>query len=120
MTNHFVILAIASHVGGNIDDDNTAWFEVVDRSSQKTKIIVNVLNNIHEQHKIVGFEQCPISIKNVINKNTSFALCRHLQGTPVKIASVYREPQVSLEQLTNNSVATPDVECFLDGMPDSG
>src|SRR5436305_2233391 len=119
MTDHFVILAIESHMGWNIDDDNTAWFKVFDRGSRKAKIIVNVLNDVHKQHKIVGFEQRRISIKYVIKKNTSFSICRHFQGTPVKIAPVYREPKISLDQLTDNPMTTPDVECYLDGLPDS-
>jgi len=63
MTDHFVILAIESHVGGNINDDNTAWFEVFDGNSQKTKVIVNVLNDVHKQHKVVGFEERRVSIE---------------------------------------------------------
>src|SRR3954452_19457080 len=119
MTDHFVIPAIESHVGWNIDDDNTAWFKVFDGGSQKAKIIVNVLNDVHKQHKIVRFEQRRISIKNVIKKTTSFSISRHFQGTPVKIASVYREPKISLDQLTDNPKTTLEVECFLDGMLDS-
>src|SRR6267378_436375 len=120
MTDHFVILAVEGHVGGNVNGDETTWFEVLDRGSQKAKIIVNVLNDVHKQHKIVGFEQCRISLQNVINEKTSFALCRQFQGALVKVASVYSEPQVSLEQLADNPVPTSDVECFLDGVPDSG
>src|SRR5215831_15817008 len=120
MTDDFVIFAIESHVGRNINGDNTAGFEMFERGAQKTEIIIKVLNDIHKKNKVVGFEQCRISIKNVINKDTSFAACRHLQGTPIKIASVYREPQVTLDQLTDNPVTTPDLERFFDGMPYSG
>src|SRR4030095_5330798 len=120
MTEDFVIFAIENHVGRNINGDNTAGFEMFERGAQKTKIIVKVFNNIHKKEKVVGSEQCRISIKNVINENTSFAVCRHLQSTPIKIASVYREPQVTLDQLTDNPVATPDLERFLDGTPYSG
>src|SRR5262245_28605080 len=120
MTDDFVIFAIESHVGRNINGDNTAGFEMFERGTQKPKIIVNMLDNIHKKNKVVGFEQCRISIKNVINEETSFAACRHLQGAPVKVASVHREPQVTLDQLTDNPVTTPDLERFLDGMPYSG
>ena len=120
MTDDFVIFAIESHVGRNINGDNTAGFEMFERGAQKAKIIVNVLNDVHQENEIVGFEQGRISIENIINKETPFAVCRHLQGTPIKIASVYREPQVAFDQLTDNPVTTPNLERFLDGMPYSG
>jgi len=120
MTDDFIIFAVESHVGRNINGDNTARSEMFERGAQKTKIIVKVLKDIHEKNKVVGFEQCGISIKNVINEETSSAVCRRLQGTPIKIASVYRELQVTLDQLTDNPATTPNLERFLDGMPYSG
>src|SRR5947208_16802748 len=117
MTDDFIIFAVESHVGRNINGDNTARSEMFERGAQKAKIIVKVLKDIHKKNKVVGFEQCRIPIKNVINEETSLAVCRYLQGTPIKIASVYREPQVTLDQLTDNPVTTPDLERIVDGVP---
>ena len=120
MTDDFVIFAIKSHVGRNINGNNTARLEMFERHAQKAKIIVKMLNDIHKKNKVVGFEQCRVSIKNVIKEETSFALCRHFQGMPVKVASIYRKRQVTLDQLTDNPVATPDLQRFLDGILYSG
>jgi hypothetical protein len=120
MTDDFVIFAIKSHVCRNVNGDNTAGLYMFERGAQKAKIIVNVLKDIHKKNEIVGIEQIRVSIKNIIKEETSFAVCRHLQGTPIKIASIYCKPQVTFDQMAHNSMTAPDLERFLDWMPYSG
>src|SRR3982750_4783369 len=120
MADDFVIFAIASHESRNVNGDNPAWFDVFERGAQKANIIINMLNNVHKENKVVGFKQCRVSIKNIVNEDTSFAVSRFLQGVLIKIASVYGEPEITLDQLANNPVTTSDIERFADGMSNPG
>src|SRR2546423_9105196 len=94
----------------HVDDDKSAVLHVKRHATQKCRIVVDVLDDIHQERGGVRAEQARLSIMNIVNEELSAAGVRLRERHGIQVAPVHRIAELLLELLPKHAVSTPDLD----------